>query len=123
MRNDTASDFEARYVALTRRQGIGTLTLQAIGTINARCNDFDQNLARPRFWYRCLANSYDIRPAMVFEIGLLHHLHELFALLHLITRINTCLSGGLYEEIDRQHNAHRDHKAFHYVGWHAASRM
>jgi hypothetical protein len=98
MRNDAASDFEAGNVALTRRRGIDALALQAIGTINARCNDFDQNLAWPRFWHCCLANSYDIRPAMLFEIGLLHHLHELFALLHLITRINTAFQAGFMKK-------------------------
>src|ERR1700730_10802833 len=48
-RDPPARDFEARNGALARRRRIDTFPLQAIGTIDARGGNFDQDLAGPRF--------------------------------------------------------------------------
>jgi hypothetical protein len=68
-----AGDFKARNIALARRGRIDALPLQAIGPVDARRRDFDQNLAGSGFWDRRLADSYDVRAAMALEIYLPHH--------------------------------------------------
>jgi hypothetical protein len=73
MRDDTASNLEARNITLARRRGIDTFALQAIGTIDARRGDFDQDLAGPGFRHRRLAYPNDVRAAMAFESNLPHH--------------------------------------------------
>jgi hypothetical protein len=77
-RDHPARNFKARNGALARRRRIDTFALQAIGTIDARCGDFDQNLARPRFWHRRLAGPDYVRAAMTFEMNLPHHEHGVF---------------------------------------------
>jgi hypothetical protein len=80
MGNDPAGDFETRNIALARGRRINTVALQAIWTIDARRNDFNQDLAGPRFRHRRLAYPDDVRAAMAFEMNLPHHLHGISAL-------------------------------------------
>jgi hypothetical protein len=73
MGDNTAGDLEARNIALSPWRWIDTFALQAIGTIDARRGDFDQDLAGPRSRHRRLAYSDNIRAALAFEIDLPHH--------------------------------------------------
>jgi hypothetical protein len=73
MGDDTAGDLEARNIALAPGRRIDTFALQAIGTIDARRGDFDQDLAGPGFRHRRLAYPNDVRTATAFEIDLPHH--------------------------------------------------
>ena len=79
-RDHPARNFEARNGALARRRRIDTFALQAIGTIDARSSDFDQDLAWPRFRHRRLAGSDYVRAAMALEINLPHRQHGIFRL-------------------------------------------
>jgi hypothetical protein len=73
MGDNTAGNLETRNITLARRRGIDTFALQAIGTIDTRCGDFNQDLAGPGFRHRSLAYPNDVRAAMAFEIDLPHH--------------------------------------------------
>ena len=64
-------------IGLARRRRIDAFALQAIGTVDARRGNLDQNLAWPRFRHRRLADPDDIRAAMAVEINLPHHAHDI----------------------------------------------